>query len=438
MSLLRLLKDRRANVAPMFAIAAIPLVGAMGAAVDYSRAANIRAQLLAAADAASVSSVAKSSVGLSKASSMTGDGSIADGANDAVKLFNAEITGKGGFTLTSATASMIKSGTTVTSTLDFTAQVSTSFMGILGFNSMNIKGTATATNNMPLFIDFYLMLDNTPSMGIGATTADISKMESNTSDKCAFACHDESNSNDYYKLAKSLGVQMRIDVVRTATQQLMDTAKTTATFSNQFRMAIYTMGTSSKTAGLTTVQSLTSNLTTAKSAASAIDLMSIPYQNYKGDTQTDHPDVLKDLKNEISKPGDGSSSSSPLKYVFFVSDGVTDRVNGSPGCSQTTTTSTDPQTGTSYTRCMEPLNSSYCDDIKKKDIKIAVLYTTYMPLPANGWYMTWINPFASTIAKNMEACASPGLYFEVSPSQGISEAMTALFKKAVSQARLSK
>ena len=37
----------------------------------------------------------------------------------------------------------------------------------------------------------------------------------------------------------------------------------------------------------------------------------------------------------------------------------------------------------------------------------------------------------------MEACASPGFYFEVSPTQGIADAMDALFKKAVSQARLT-
>jgi hypothetical protein len=37
----------------------------------------------------------------------------------------------------------------------------------------------------------------------------------------------------------------------------------------------------------------------------------------------------------------------------------------------------------------------------------------------------------------MEACASPGLYFEVSPTQGISQAMNALFQKAVSDARIA-
>jgi hypothetical protein len=37
----------------------------------------------------------------------------------------------------------------------------------------------------------------------------------------------------------------------------------------------------------------------------------------------------------------------------------------------------------------------------------------------------------------MKACASPGFYFEVSPTEGISDAMTALFKKAVADARIA-
>ena len=43
MSLSRFLKDRRGGVAPMFAIAIIPVLGLVGAAVDYSRANSVRA-----------------------------------------------------------------------------------------------------------------------------------------------------------------------------------------------------------------------------------------------------------------------------------------------------------------------------------------------------------------------------------------------------------
>jgi hypothetical protein len=38
----------------------------------------------------------------------------------------------------------------------------------------------------------------------------------------------------------------------------------------------------------------------------------------------------------------------------------------------------------------------------------------------------------------MQACASEGYYFEVSPTDGISQAMTALFQKVVQAARLTK
>ena len=434
----RLLRDQRGGVAPMFALAAIPLVGAMGAAIDYSRAASVRTQLLAASDAASVGSVRKNSAALSAASNMLLDGPIASGATEATNIFNAQLPAKKTYTLSNITAAVTKAGTTVTSKVDFAAEVPTSFMGLFGITSVTVKGSSTAANSQPLFVDFHVLLDNTPSMGVGATTADINKMVNNTPDKCAFACHDLSDSNNYYNLAKSLGVTTRIDVLRTATQQLMDTAKATATYSNQFRMAIYTFGASAKKPGLTTIQSPTTNLSTAKSSAAAIDLMTVPYQNYAGDTNTNFGDVLDDMNTTITVPGNGATSLTPLKYLFFVSDGVNDRINGSPGCSEPVTSSSDPQTGKTYARCQEPLNVSLCTTIKNRGIKIAVLYTTYLPLPTNAWYNSWIAPFSSKIATNMQACASPGLYFEVSPSQGISDAMNALFQKAVAQARLTK
>ena len=434
----RFLKDRRAAVAPMFALVLIPLMAAIGSAVDYSIAARVRTQLLAAADAAVIGSVGKSSVALAAAATMSSDGPVAGGAAGATKIFNAEITGQTGYTLSSATATVTKTGSTVTSVINFTAQVPTHFMGLFGISTVPVSGSSTAANSMPIFIDFYLLLDNTPSMGVGASTSDISTMVNNTPDQCAFACHDLSNSNSYYNLAKTLGVTMRIDVLRTATQKLMDTAASTAVFPNQFRMAIYTFGSSAQNAGFTAIQSITSSMSTAKTSANAIDLMTTPYQNYADDTDTNFGDVLTDLNSAVPAPGTGVTASSPLKYVFFVSDGVGDRAVGSPSCSQPTTNGSDPQTGQTYKRCQEPLNVSFCTTMKNRGINIAVLYTTYLPLPTNGWYNTWIAPFSSQIATNMQNCASPGLYFEVSPSQGISDAMNALFKKAISQARLTR
>ena len=49
-----------------------------------------------------------------------------------------------------------------------------------------------------------------------------------------------------------------------------------------------------------------------------------------------------------------------------------------------------------------------CTTIKKRGIRIAVLYTEYLPLPTNSWYNTYIAPFQPNIGATLQACASPG------------------------------
>src|SRR2546423_10648690 len=85
---------KRGNVLLTFALALVPIMGAVGAAVDYSRANNIRSQLIAAADAASVGSVAKASPAMTAALNMPNDGSIAAGVTDALNIFNSTLVGK--------------------------------------------------------------------------------------------------------------------------------------------------------------------------------------------------------------------------------------------------------------------------------------------------------------------------------------------------------
>jgi Flp pilus assembly protein TadG len=432
----RFVGDKRGNVAMIFAICCVPLVTVVGCAIDYSRATMIRSKLQAAADAASVGSVAKASPAFVAAGSMTSDGSIPAGVTDAQNIFDANRANLTGYTLNSVTPTVVKSGSSVTATVSFSANIGTMFLGLIGNAALTVTGTSTSTANMPLYIDFYLLLDNSPSMGVAATPADVSTMVNNTSDQCAFACHDYNDPNNYYNLAKTLGVTTRIDVLRSATQSLMDTAGAIETYSNQFRMAIYDFGASSQTIGLRALFSLSASLSSAKSAAGNIDLMGVYGNNdaYTADKDTQFSTVLPAISAAISAPGAGTSSA-PMKYLFFVSDGVADEYN--TGCSKPTV---------SGGRCQSPIDASLCTAIKSRGIKIAVLYTTYLQLPTNSWYMTYIDPFNqgpfgpspnSEIAQNMQSCASPGLYFEVSPTQGISDAMNALFKKAITDARIS-
>ena len=220
---------------------------------------------------------------------------------------------------------------------------------------------------------------------------------------------------------------MRIDVLRSATEQLMDTAKTSETVTSQFRTAIYTFGSSCTNPGLSTITALTSNLSSAKSAAKNIDLMTIPFQGYNSNQCTNLDSVLTDINRVIATPSTGTSAASTQKYLFLVSDGVND-ANNPWSCAK-------PLIG--GTRCQESIDTSFCTTIKNRGIKVAVLYTTYLPLPTSSWYNEWIAPSQNEIGQRMKECASPDLFFEVTPSQGISEAMNALFNKAVAQSRLT-
>ena len=426
--------DSSGNIAVIFTLALLPILSAIGCALDYSRATQLRSKLQSASDAASVGSVARKSPAFIAAGTMTGDGSIPAGVTDARNIFDGNMSGAAGYTLNIVTPTVTKAGMLITSTVTFSATVPTVFLGVMGKSAMTVTGSSTAVTKMPQYIDFYLLMDNSPSMGVGATPADVTKMVNNTSDQCAFACHDVNDSNNYYNKAKALGVTTRIDVLRSATQQLMDTAAATQTYTGQFRMAIYDFGASAATAGLRTLYALNSSLTSAKTAAGNIDLMTVQGQNQNNDQDTQFTNIFPAMNTAISDPGTGTSGS-PLKYLFFVSDGVADEYN---------TACLKPKSGN---RCQSPINPALCTTIKNRGIKIAVLYTTYLALPTDSWYNQWIKPFNtgpyeptsvnSEIAKKMQECASPGFYFEVTPTQGISEAMTALFQKAISDARIA-
>jgi Flp pilus assembly protein TadG len=409
--------DERGSMAMMMGLAAVPIIFAVGAGVDYGTANAAKSKLDAVADTAALSAVDHLAI----------SGTAADAQTTAQNTFNAEAVNLNNITISNVTATVTDSSTGRSAVVNYTAAKNNVFMGLFGMPTTTITGQSTAAAGLSTYIDFYLLLDNTPSMGVGATTADINKMVSNTPDQCAFACHDLSNSNNYYNLAKKLGVTMRIDVLKTATQSLMNNATTLETQPNQYRMAVYTFGTSATNATLTNVVALTSNLAGAQSSINNIDLMTVQGQNQNDDQDTNYETILPAISTAIPAPGPGTQAS-PQKVLFFVSDGVADE-NNPHGCSEQTV---------SNGRCQEPINTALCTAIKNRGVQIAVLYTTYLPLPTNAWYNQYIAPFSGQIGTAMQNCASPGLYFQVSPTQGIPQAMNALFQNAVMTARLVK
>jgi Flp pilus assembly protein TadG len=171
-------RSSKANVAVIFAIASIPILTAVGCAVDYSLAVRMRSKMQAAADSASVGSIGQSSPGYAAAELMTGNGSVAAGVTDATNIFMGNLCGPQpggctnvtGYSNLTVTPTVTKNGSTLTSVVTFTAQVPTTFLKVIGFQTLGISSTSSSSAAMSTYLDFYLMLDVSGSMGLPSTS----------------------------------------------------------------------------------------------------------------------------------------------------------------------------------------------------------------------------------------------------------------------------
>jgi hypothetical protein len=393
--------------------------------IDYVNATYREDQLNADADAAALAAVAPAVMAQSDAASILA----------AQNTFNAQAATLSNVTYSSQnlTVAVADSLTTRTVTVSYTATSQNACPNILGQPTIALAGNSQAVATNAPNINFYLLLDDSPSMAIAATPSGITTMVNNTNSQggCAFGCHESHPSSDSlgnpggednYALARNLGVTLRIDLLSQAAQNLMTTAQQSEnTTLAKYQMAIY-----SYDIGFNTIQTLTSNLVTAQTSAANIGILEVYANNWltssnnNSDEDTNYDNAMNNINATMPSPGNGSNAKgdTPQEVVFFVTDGVEDEgVNGN--------------------RQQSVMDPTWCSTIKNRGIRIAVLYTDYLPLPTNAWYNTWIAPFQSNIGPSLQSCASPGLYFEVQTGGDISAALSALFQAAITTAHLS-
>ncbi len=410
------------NIAIITALMAIPMLFLAGMGVDYGLASMREQQLDAYADAAALAAVTPTM--------MAQNTSV--GVTAAKNTFNAQAGQLSDVKNLSLNVAIATAGSKRSATVSYTASYVTTFPQFLG-DTMGITGTSTATGGLAPNIDFYLLLDDSPSMAIAATQAGINTMVANTSPQggCAFGCHEthpqadnlgNPGGEDNYALARNLGVTLRIDLLRQAAQNLMSTASSTeASNHSSYRMGIYTFDHQ-----INTLQTLTSNLTTAGTSAGNISLLTVydnnnlTSTNNNSDTDTNYDTAFTTLNTAMPNPGSGTNTTgdTPQEVLFLVSDGVEDEMSGGSRKIQ-----------------VPPLAD--CTTIKNRGIRIAVLYTTYLPLPTNAFYNSYVAPFQTNISPTLTSCASPGLFFQVNTGGDISAAMAALFGLAIQSSYLS-
>ncbi len=448
---------RNGNVALIFGLALVPIVFLGGMALDFASAMQKKSRLDAAADAAALAAVTPAMMSQSDAAVIT----------VAQSMFAAQASNIPGLNYEPATVTVKDSLLTRTVTVNYTASSVNSFGGILGMANWPIaSGVGTGTNSSPPQatntaapnINFYLLLDNSPSMDLPATSAGITAMINATKNApsnggnaggCAFACHESNPAADNlgnpggidnYQLAQNLGVVTRIQNMASATQSLMTTAASTEASNNAtYKVAIYTFnGSSGPNAIYPSVlgSQPSANLSAAQAAAANINVLEVCQNNdlvcgtSNNDTDTDFENAMSYINGIMPLPGTGAANSTPQEVLFIVSDGVDDEISST--CSQRA----------DGNRCQQPFNTAWCTTMKNRGIMIAVLYTEYLPLPASGtgsnsWYNSYVAPYQSQIGPNLQSCASPNLFFAVTTDGDITAAMQALFQTAVTTARLT-
>jgi len=444
--LMRFVRSRSGNVAIIFALMMVPTIYLLGMALDYTQAYHKQSQLNAAVDAAAIAAVTPAMMAQPASAATTA----------ATNVFNATAQRLLGLSAPPAlTVNITNNGLVRSATVSYTAASTNNFPVLLGSSAWPLNGSSTASASGAPNINFYLLLDDSPSMAIAGTPAGITTMVNNTPSQggCAFACHETHPSSDNlgnpggednYALARNLGVTLRIDLMAQAAANLMSSATTMAASNhNTYKVAIYTFD-----YGFNTIYAPSglpsSNLTAAATAAAGIQLLQVydnnclTVSNCNSDTDTNFESALQTLNIIMPAPGGGTNNTgdTPQEVVFIVTDGVDDEIVSSPSaCSQTAISM-----GSGKYRCQQPFNTTWCNTVKNRGIRIAVLYTEYLQLPTNSWYNSYIAPFnnptpsTGQIATNLQACASPGLFYDVQSGGDITAALNALFQLVVSTA----
>ncbi len=427
------LRNRRGAVMMMFAMALPILIFSIGMGIDYARAMKAQTRMNAVADSAALSAVSKIAMNMT-------DG---DAVAYARKIFDAQaqsLVTAGDIRIADVRIDAPTDNTGRRSaTVSYKATSNNVFAKILGLNTLAIGGRSQTTNALAPNINFYMLLDVSSSMALPTTSAGLAKVAASNSSNCQFACHSANDlitgkdargkTTDLYSVAQSYGLTLRIDDEGMAVSKLTTNATSTSSKTGaKYQIAVATFR---GRGGFVLKQTLTSVMSDVIAATKNLapfkyDRNGCPTSDCGSsevgynDTDTGTSDAMDQMNKVMGTPGTGINNGTPQAVMFLVTDGMRDelRSDGNPEIA---------------------IDTVPCSTIKARGIRIAVLYTEYLPesLTGDWWSEANVKPYLYRIEPALQACASPGLYTKVSTDQDISAAMAALFQNAVATARIT-
>ena len=405
--IVRFRRDTTGNIALSFAIALLPILGCVGAAVDYTIMNKQRTRIQAALDEAILAGSIAGKQTLDAGSGQTA--AIAAANSAAAKFFSGNTVG----ITASLTTSYSMSGLNLSGTGSASATVPTTFLKVMGDPSLSFTVGSQATSAAQPYLNVYLLVDISASMLLPSTTAGITQMI-NGQGGCALACHTTTDGTDSYGWALSHGIQLRYQVVNQGVQNLLNYLTSNSSLSSHVKVQLWSIDSS-----LTQLSSMTSSYSTISNNFPAPGLATTDAA-----AATPFNSLIGGFISSVGNAGDGSSSSSPQKMVIIATDGVND-----PTRAWTSDVSLRPQ--------VKVFDTSFCTTFKNNGVTVAIINTPYYPMTWDWGYNATLGQPGSLggatrvddIPIALSACA--GKYFTSASSvSAIQSAFTNLFVMA--------
>lgn len=457
-------QDTRGNILIITALSLTTIIGGVGLAIDYSRAITATDSLNNSLDAAVIAAIATTTSEIQQG--IDHSTAVNDGQAIGAKAFKANAGRYGSLSgLTSnITVTPPDSHLNITGTGSYSVNFPLSFGGLFHIANWPLAASATSTLKMPQYMNFYVMVDVSASMGAAATTTDETNLANINPDQraeyptgCTLACHfttykacdgtycqgfiDTRPNKDVNAICTISGgnscIMLRLDAIGMAMTNLLSTAQSTADangLSSEFQIGIYPFIVHVNSA----FQPLSTNLTTtvtqsAQQIPSLLDTGdSTDVYNWDGvhmgSGGTSLNKALTEMQSVLPKtPGDGTTQTNPAPFVILITDGAEDN--------QIMYNSDGAWSGSNHATV---LTQSNCATLKKQ-ATLAILYVPYVkilnPNPSfAGDEDDYANANIPNIPPSLQQCASPGFYYMADSPTDINHALQQIFLNALQSA----
>ena len=253
----------------------------------------------------------------------------------------------------------------------------------------------------------------------GSNTSDSPEPTYTPQSPCAFACHWSSTNNDYYGLAKSLNVTLRLDVAHTAMATAITALQSSQQMANQYTVGYYEFN-----SALTNVYP-GSGEAGASLATALTDVQNLtpPITSFTNFYNTDFTNAMTTLNASVTAAGNGLSPTTPMKTLIILTDGMNDTAPASSYAAQTAAAMTSTT------------HETLCQNFKNKGFNVYVLYTYYLPFPNTMYSVVkpLIEPAGSSpIELALQACSSgSSFYYPASNAADITTAVNSIIQSVM-------